>query len=286
MKLLFTEGIGASQTTINAQDEKIPVYETKTAAETDLVNLEVGQIIATKDEGSELSNPVDVVQDGNMHAVTSNAVADSINELQPVNSVLSGNMKSVTSNAVADSINELQPVNVVEGGNMKSVTSNAVAASINELQPVNSVLSGNMKSVTSNAVAASINELQPVNVVEGGNMSAVTSNAVFDYLDNINNDIEVIRPTPNMTSNITITRFGHVANMNGSVYIESSGILARDIPLPIALKDGGEFIIIHDGSPNTKLYLQKENNGSTSASMYAANISPNTTLYFSVFYFV
>lgn len=56
--------------------EKIPVYETKTAAETDLANLEVGQIIATKDEGNELSNPVDVVQDGNMHAVTSNAVAD------------------------------------------------------------------------------------------------------------------------------------------------------------------------------------------------------------------
>ena len=76
MKLLFTEGIGASQTTTNAQDEKIPVYETKTAAETDLANLEVGQIIATKDEGNELSNPVDVVQDGNMHAVTSNAVAN------------------------------------------------------------------------------------------------------------------------------------------------------------------------------------------------------------------
>ena len=75
MKLLFTEGIGASQTTTNAQDEKIPVYETKTAAENDLANLEVGQIIATKDEENELTNPVDVVQDGNMHAVTSNAVA-------------------------------------------------------------------------------------------------------------------------------------------------------------------------------------------------------------------
>ena len=80
MKLLFTEGIGASQTTTNAQDEKIPVYETKTAAETDLANLEVGQIIATKDEGNELSNPVDVVQDGNMHAVTSNAVAKVLGE--------------------------------------------------------------------------------------------------------------------------------------------------------------------------------------------------------------
>ena len=80
MKLLFTEGIGASQTTTNAQDEKIPVYETKTAAEIDLANLEVGQIIATKDEGNELPNPVDIVQDGNMHAVTSNAVAKVLGE--------------------------------------------------------------------------------------------------------------------------------------------------------------------------------------------------------------
>ena len=76
MKLLFTDGIGASQTTTNAQDEKIPVYETIDAASADLANLEVGQIIATNDKGSELSNPVDVVEDGNMKAVTSNAVAD------------------------------------------------------------------------------------------------------------------------------------------------------------------------------------------------------------------
>ena len=90
MKLLFTEGIGASQTTTNAQDEKIPVYETKTAAETDLANLEVGQIIATKDEGNELSAPVDVIQDGNMHAVTSNAVADGLNEVMPAGTILPG----------------------------------------------------------------------------------------------------------------------------------------------------------------------------------------------------
>ena len=85
MKLLFTEGVGANQTTTNAQDEKIPVYETKTAAETDLANLEVGQIIATKDEGNELSNPVDVVQDGNMHAVTSNAVASALENKRTIN---------------------------------------------------------------------------------------------------------------------------------------------------------------------------------------------------------
>ena len=89
MKLLFTEGIGASQTTTNAQDEKIPVYETIDAASADLVNLEVGQIIATNDKGGELSNPVDAVQDGNMHAVTSNAVADYTKGVKVIN--LTGN---------------------------------------------------------------------------------------------------------------------------------------------------------------------------------------------------
>ena len=76
MKTFRTVGSGSTQTIEPIENNKIPVYETKTAAETDLANLEVGQIIATKDEGNELSNPVDVVQDGNMHAVTSNAVAN------------------------------------------------------------------------------------------------------------------------------------------------------------------------------------------------------------------
>ena len=76
MKTFRTVGSGSTQTIEPIENNKIPVYETKTAAENDLANLEVGQIIATKDEGNELSNPVDVVQDGNMHAVTSNAVAD------------------------------------------------------------------------------------------------------------------------------------------------------------------------------------------------------------------
>ena len=78
MKTFRTVGQGSTQTIEPIENNKIPVYETKTAAETDLANLEVGQIIATKDEGNELSNPVDVVQDGNMHAVTSNAVAQSL----------------------------------------------------------------------------------------------------------------------------------------------------------------------------------------------------------------
>ena len=83
MKTFRTVGSGSTQTIEPIENNKIPVYETKTAAETDLANLEVGQIIATKDEGNELSNPVDVVQDGNMHAITSNAVADAF-KLSPI----------------------------------------------------------------------------------------------------------------------------------------------------------------------------------------------------------
>ena len=80
MKTFRTVGQGSTQTIEPIENNKIPVYETKTAAETDLANLEVGQIITTKDEGNELPNPVDVVQDGNMHAVTSNAVAKVLGE--------------------------------------------------------------------------------------------------------------------------------------------------------------------------------------------------------------
>lgn len=85
MKTFRTVGSGASQTTEPIENNKIPVYETKTAAENDLSNLEVGQIIATKDEGNEMFNPVDVVQYGNMHAVTSNAVASALENKRTIN---------------------------------------------------------------------------------------------------------------------------------------------------------------------------------------------------------
>ena len=82
MKTFRTVGSGSTQTIEPIENNKIPVYNSKLDAETDLANLEVGQIIATNDKGSELSNPVDVVQDGNMHAVTSNAVAQSLGALR------------------------------------------------------------------------------------------------------------------------------------------------------------------------------------------------------------
>ena len=100
MKLLFTEGTGASQTTTNAQDEKIPVYETKAAAEADIANLSEGQIIATKDEGNENAKPVDVVEKGNLHAVTSNAVANAIGDKIRIETYTLSS-KSVSANSFA-----------------------------------------------------------------------------------------------------------------------------------------------------------------------------------------
>lgn len=81
MKTFRTVGSGSTQTIEPIENNKIPVYETKAAAEADIANLSDGQIIATKDEGNEYAKPVDVVESGNLHAVTSNAVANYIKNL-------------------------------------------------------------------------------------------------------------------------------------------------------------------------------------------------------------
>ena len=63
-----TVGSGASQTTEPIENNKIPIYETKAAAEADITNLSDGQIIGTKDEGNENAKPVDVVEkDGSIN---------------------------------------------------------------------------------------------------------------------------------------------------------------------------------------------------------------------------
>jgi len=58
--------------------EKIPIYDDRAAVTADLANLSVGQIVITKDTGTELSQPINAVESGNLHAVTSNAVAESL----------------------------------------------------------------------------------------------------------------------------------------------------------------------------------------------------------------
>ena len=78
MKTFTTSGTGGGQTLSEIETDKIPVYNSKEDVEADLANLTVGQIVATADTGDELSQPVDVVEEGNQHAVSSNAVANAL----------------------------------------------------------------------------------------------------------------------------------------------------------------------------------------------------------------
>ena len=61
MKTFRTVGSGSTQTIEPIENNKIPVYESQAAIENDLANLEVGQIVATKDEGGkELVIPAEI----------------------------------------------------------------------------------------------------------------------------------------------------------------------------------------------------------------------------------
>lgn len=57
---------------------KVPVYDTAADVEADLTNLNQNQIFLTSDTGNEKAQPVDKVEEGNLHAVTSDAVAESL----------------------------------------------------------------------------------------------------------------------------------------------------------------------------------------------------------------
>lgn len=120
MKSFYTDGIGNQQTLTNSQDEKIPIYDTYSDAQSDLSNLEEGQIVGTKGAFNQMTL-VDIVQSGNMNAVTSNAVA---------------NAGFLTTNDVADEI---------ENNNMNVATSNAIyeALGCNKIKVYNGNFSKN-----------------------------------------------------------------------------------------------------------------------------------------------
>ena len=90
---------------------EIPLYESKAAAEADIANLSDGQIIATKDEGNENAKPVDVVESGNMHAVTSNAVFAYINNVEVIEPTIN-----------TDSKYKVLEIKVIKTGNLVSIT--------------------------------------------------------------------------------------------------------------------------------------------------------------------
>lgn len=76
MKSYVTEGTGSQQTLSDSQDNKIPVYANEADLDDDLANLADGELALYPSEGASLSVPIDEVKSRDMHAVTSNAVAD------------------------------------------------------------------------------------------------------------------------------------------------------------------------------------------------------------------
>ena len=110
MKTFRTVGSGSTQTLEKIENNKIPVYETKAAAEADIANLSDGQLIATKDEGNENAKPVDVVESGNMHAVTSNAVSRYINNVEVIEPTIN-----------TDTTYYVIEIKVIKTGNLVSV---------------------------------------------------------------------------------------------------------------------------------------------------------------------
>lgn len=78
-KSFYTTGTGNEQTLTPIINEKVPIYDTIADAESDLANLEVGQIVKTKDAGLIANlNPIDEVKQGVFLPPTSNAVAKSL----------------------------------------------------------------------------------------------------------------------------------------------------------------------------------------------------------------
>lgn len=78
-KSFYTTGTGDEQTLTPIINEKVPIYDTIADAESDLANLEVGQIVKTKDAGLVANlNPIDEVKQGVFLPPTSNAVAKSL----------------------------------------------------------------------------------------------------------------------------------------------------------------------------------------------------------------
>ena len=72
-KEFYTEGVNGNQVLHESPTEQIPIYDDYDAAEADLANLEVGQIVATKTEsGNEVTNEV---EENSTSLITSGGVA-------------------------------------------------------------------------------------------------------------------------------------------------------------------------------------------------------------------
>ena len=99
-KTYVANGTGSGQTLSELDSDKIPVYSTEADLDTDLANLADGELALYPSEGASLSVPIDEVKSGDMHAVTSNAVAEAMKYC--INSADRISISSTTWTAIED----------------------------------------------------------------------------------------------------------------------------------------------------------------------------------------
>lgn len=133
------------------QDDKIPVYDSLADAQADIANIEEGQIGMTEDSGAT-EKVVDVIQDGNMNAVTSNAVFDAIKNIHNVNFIPSstyteGNIRYVKQGNTITMMGWVYAPSPVSGGRVKLADVPSVLFSIALLSSQNTSTGNGIPSV-------------------------------------------------------------------------------------------------------------------------------------------
>lgn len=208
MKSYVTSGTGSQQTLTGSQDEKVAVYQTLADAEADLANLEAGQIVATPDTGDENAQPVDAVTDGDMHAVTSNAVFDTYAVISASSTVITGkpiSQRSVikimftsaisgsdTTTAMSISYNGTSyPVKVGKNGSLANFTASEISSgTYRYLQAYTTlelafdgtqfIIIGNPVVLSSADYTIYADGLQRINSVIKNSVDMITSGAVYN----------------------------------------------------------------------------------------------------------
>ena len=89
-KIMLTYTAGYFMRTGSGGDADIDFYETEDDVDAALAGMPDGQYATWPDQGGELAKPVDVVQSGNLHAITSNAVAEAFGEWVLFENITSG----------------------------------------------------------------------------------------------------------------------------------------------------------------------------------------------------
>ena len=206
-KSFYTSGIGNQQTLTNSQDEKIPIYNTLADVQTDLSNLKEGQIIVIKNSMIGKVKTINNVKQ----------IMPIINEVTVVDSITDGNMNAVTSNAVYDKIASLDVSSV--GGSGKyisaiSETDGKISATETTMDTTpttsstNAITSGGVKTAIDNeatargtAITNAINALDVASV--GGSGKYISAISEADGKISATETTMDTAPTQNSTKAVT-----------------------------------------------------------------------------------